>query len=241
MTDVITRETVNRLLKDVKEIYRNPLKDHGIYYQQDEEDMLKGYALIVGPPDTPYFGGFYYFKLNFPYDYPHSPPGVEYCTNGDGIRFNPNLYKCGKVCISLLNTWRGEQWTSCQTITTVLLNLCTLLNKEPLLNEPGVTKFSVDFPIYNKIIEFKNIDVAMLNMVTHKEGYYPNSFSMFDSVVTETFLKNGKEVWNFIQKQEKEKNVFTTVFYRMKVEIDYVALSHKFLTVYNSLADEKLV
>ena len=29
------------------------------------------------------------------------------------MRFNPNLYNCGKVCLSLLGTWsggRGEGW-----------------------------------------------------------------------------------------------------------------------------------
>ena len=83
--------------------------------------------MIVGPSETPYFGGFYFFEFKYPGDYPHSPPEVIYKTNGDNIRFNPNLYVNGKVCISLLNTWRGEQWTSCQTITTVLLNLCLFL------------------------------------------------------------------------------------------------------------------
>jgi ubiquitin-conjugating enzyme E2 Z len=150
---VITKETIRRLLKDVKEMMTNPLTDNGIYYIHDDEDMLKGYALIIGPSETPYFGGNYLFELNFPTDYPHSPPKVTFCTNGDGVRFNPNLYTSGKVCISLLNTWRGEQWTSCQTISTVLLNLCTLLNNEPFLNEPGVTKTHHDFAKYNKIIE----------------------------------------------------------------------------------------
>jgi len=35
-------------------------------------------------------------------------------TTGKGtVRFNPNLYNCGKVCLSLLGTWRGgpnEKW-----------------------------------------------------------------------------------------------------------------------------------
>ena len=32
---------------------------------------------------------------------------------GGSVRFNPNLYNCGKVCLSLLGTWsggRGEGW-----------------------------------------------------------------------------------------------------------------------------------
>ena len=74
----------------------------------------------------------FYLNLNFPTDYPHTPPTVTYYTNDGYTRFNPNLYKNGKVCISILNTWKGEQWTGCQTIRTILLSLCTLLNNNPL-------------------------------------------------------------------------------------------------------------
>jgi hypothetical protein len=70
---IIKRETIQRLLKDVKQIIKHPLTDNGIYYSHDETDMLKGYAMIVGPADTPYFGGFYFFEFNFPDDYPFSP------------------------------------------------------------------------------------------------------------------------------------------------------------------------
>ena len=125
MTTNISKETINRLLKDVRHIIRNPLTDNGIYYAHDDSDVLKGSALIIGPADTPYFGGNYFFEIEYPADYPHSPPKVKYCTNGNNVRFNPNLYVCGKVCVSLLNTWRGDQWTSCQSISTMLLTLCT--------------------------------------------------------------------------------------------------------------------
>jgi len=46
--------------------------------------MLKGNALIIGPPDTPYEGGYYLFKFIFPSDYPFSPPKITYHTN-DGV------------------------------------------------------------------------------------------------------------------------------------------------------------
>ena len=152
----ISKEAINRLLKDVRQIMKHPLTDNNIYYMHDDDDILKGYALIIGPSDTPYFGGNYLFEINYPPDYPHSPPKVKYCTNGEKVRFNPNLYICGKVCVSLLNTWRGEQWTSCQSISSVLLTLCSLLCENPLLNEPGVTSSHLDIKNYNKIIEYSN-------------------------------------------------------------------------------------
>lgn len=224
MTTFISRESINRLLKDVKQIIVNPLTDQGIYYVHDDVDMLKGYAMIVGPSDTPYFGGFYFFEFKYPTDYPHSPPKVKYCTNANNIRFNPNLYTCGKVCVSLLNTWKGDQWTSCQSISTVLLTLCTLLCKDPLLNEPGVSKTHKDMINYNEIIEYSNINIAVCDIVSKKNGVYLPFFENFYPFVKENFNKNYDKLVEFIQNKidnSSEKVILSTIFYGMKVEINY--------------------
>jgi ubiquitin-conjugating enzyme E2 Z len=231
MSNFISKDTVNRLLKDVKHIIKNPLTDNGIYYIHDDIDLLKGYALIIGPEDTPYYGGNYFFELKYPYDYPHTPPKVTYCTNGDDVRFNPNLYKCGKVCVSLLNTWRGEQWTSCQSISTVLLTLCTLLCSDPLLNEPGVSKIHPDMKNYTDIIEYSNINVAICDIINKKSGVYNEFFVNFDSFIKENFLKNYDNILSFCGKKKLEFNnkpVITTSFYNMRVKIDYEKVIEKF-------------
>jgi ubiquitin-protein ligase len=231
MTSFISKETTNRLLKDVRHIMKNPLTDQGIYYIHDDTDMLKGYAMIIGPSDTPYFGGFYFFEFTYPYDYPHSPPNVKYCTNGNGIRFNPNLYACGKVCVSLLNTWRGDQWTSCQTISTVLLTLCTLLCKDPLLNEPGVNKGNNDMNSYNQIIEYSNLNVAICDIVRKKKGVYLPFFENFYPYVKENFNKNYDKLVEFAEKKSLDENVqnkiFKTDFYKMNVMVDYESILYK--------------
>jgi hypothetical protein len=36
MTKFVSKETVNRLLKDVKQIMANPLTENGIYYIHDD-------------------------------------------------------------------------------------------------------------------------------------------------------------------------------------------------------------
>ncbi len=134
-----------RLLKDVVEIIKNPLHDNGIYYKHDDNNMLHAYALVMGPENSLYNFGYYLFEINYPKDYPYSPPRLKYLTNNGYTRFHPNLYRTGKVCLSILNTWRGEQWTSCQTIRSVLLTLVTLFHNKPLLNEPGITGRFKDF------------------------------------------------------------------------------------------------
>jgi ubiquitin-conjugating enzyme E2 Z len=229
-TSVISKDTIQRLLKDVKHIIKNPLSDNGIYYHHDEEDMLKGYALIIGPEETPYHGGFYFFEFIFPSDYPHSPPKVYFRTNYGNIRFNPNLYICGKVCVSLLNTWKGDQWTSCQTISTVLLTLCSLLCKNPLLNEPGVNTSHRDLNNYNEIIEFSNICIAICDVVNKKRGVFLKPFHVFSSIIKEHFLMNYLRYISFIENKLNEKNLVYQVktdYYRLNVEINYEELLTK--------------
>jgi ubiquitin-conjugating enzyme E2 Z len=231
MSSFISKETISRLLKDVKHILKNPLIDNGIYYIHDDIDMLKGYALIIGSSDTPYFGGNYFFELSYPIDYPHSPPKVKYCTNSNNIRFNPNLYVCGKVCVSLLNTWNGDQWTSCQTISTVLLTLCTLLCKNPLLNEPGVIKVHKDFDNYNEIIEFANLDIAICDIVNKKSSVFLPFFENFYPYVKDNFNKNYDKLMEFaIEKNKNFKSQivnFKTGYYSMNVNIDYNKIIEK--------------
>lgn len=160
-TVFVSKETTMRLLKDVREVMT--CAETGIYYKHSETDMLRGYALIMGPPDSLYHGGYYFFKFKFPPDYPHSPPVVEFLTNDGETRMHPNMYKNRKVCVSILNTWRGEQWSGCQTITSVLLTLMSLLDSKPLLNEPGITEKNPDYDAYHRIIRFKNYEFCMLH------------------------------------------------------------------------------
>lgn len=225
MSVYIPKETISRLLKDVRHVIKNPLTENGIYYIHDDTDLMKGYALIIGPDDTPYFGGNYFFEFNYPADYPHSPPKVKYMTNGNNIRFNPNLYTCGKVCISLLNTWRGDQWTSCQSISTVLLTLCTLLCKDPLLNEPGVDKKHKDLKPYDEIIEYSNLNIAVCEIIQKKPGVFLPFFENFYPFIKENFLKNYDKLIEFSEKKNIEYNmeskIHRTCFYGMNVEVNY--------------------
>jgi ubiquitin-protein ligase len=229
VSKIIKKETIQRLLKDVKQVYKHPLTDNGIYYSHDENDMLKGYALIVGPSDTPYYGGYYFFKFNYPYDYPYAPPKVTYMTNDGLTRFNPNLYKCGKVCVSILNTWNGDKWSSCQTINSILLTLCSLLNNSPLENEPGQTKESQDFISYQKSIEYTNINYAICDIINKNNNKIQNEFKVFYPFMEENFLKNYDNIIKFIDSKNEEISSQRVHIYSMNTYIDYGKLKTKLI------------
>ena len=231
----ISKDTAKRLIKDIKAITKTPPK--GIFYVHDETNMLAGKALIIGPPDTPYEGGYYFFKFSFPDNYPHSPPKVTYCTNDGKTRMHPNLYKNGKVCLSLLNTWNGDAWTGCNTITSVLLVIRSIMTKEPLSHEPGLDERHRDFFKYQEIVRYKNIQLAMLDVF--KNEYYENEFGDLFEIAKSDFMDNLETKKEIIDKSMKawdeskiEANanlVVYTSIYSMAIKIDYGPLSDNLL------------
>lgn len=209
---VIGKETLKRLAKDVKEIIKNPLIKNRIFYKHDEEDILRGKALIIGSEGTPYENGYYLFEFVYPTNYPHSPPKVIYHTNDGLTRFNPNLYRSGKVCISILNTWKGDQWSSCQTISSILLTLCTVLNDNPLMNEPNVKETDNDIVSYNKILTYKNISVGIYSVL--EKEFFQNNFSEFREIICEEFRNNYKKILSKIENNiEEDGNIYSTAWY----------------------------
>lgn len=209
---VLTTRTVKRLVKDVKDILKNPLDDNGIYYIHDDENMLFGYGLIIGPKNTPYENGLYIFKFTFPKDYPFSPPKVTFLTNDGECRFHPNMYRSGKVCLSVLNTWKGDGWTSCNNIRSVLLTIQSVMDEIPLLHEPGIFMSNVDVSKYTESIQYKNISFSILyifkKILVEKSLHHP--FMVFFDVVSKLFKtkKNEYDVFikNYIETNKQKDN-----------------------------------
>jgi ubiquitin-protein ligase len=237
MSKVIKKENITRLIRDVRDLIKNPLHDNGIYYKHDETNMLKGYVLIIGPKDTPYADGNFLFEISYPPDYPYLPPTVTYCTNGGNIRFNPNLYRRGKVCLSILNTWKGDQWTSCETIRSVLLSLCGVFTPIPLLNEPGVTAEDPEIQIYTEAIEYATLSLAIGDVLTRKVGVYQPFFDLFYGEMEAHFRANKEAILERAtegrRKHEEADRPFVlkVPIYSMQVLIDYVGLFTKIETI----------
>uniref|UniRef100_A0A0D6QRL6 UBC core domain-containing protein n=1 Tax=Araucaria cunninghamii TaxID=56994 RepID=A0A0D6QRL6_ARACU len=139
---VHNKKRMLHILKEIASLATNlPLEwESSIHVRVDHErvDLLK--ALIVGPKGTPYQNGVFIFDIYLPPDYPQVPPKVTFLTTGGGkVRFNPNLYHDGKVCLSLLGTWDGPSWQPWKsTLLQVLVSIQSLIFvADPYYNEPG--------------------------------------------------------------------------------------------------------
>lgn len=148
----------------------------GLYWIPNESDITHGWAIVCGCDDTPYHGGAFCFEVRFPDNYPFDPPAFTYLTNDGRTRFNPNLYKNGKVCLSLLNTWQGEPWSGIQTVLSVLQSIQTaVLNEEPLVNEPAhpACKDSthIEVAAYTRMVTHATMETAILGYLDAPPDY----------------------------------------------------------------------
>ena len=94
------------------------------------DNLFHWKGTIRGPKDSPYEGGVFSLTINFPRDYPFSPPRITFDTKV----FHPNINRNGSICLDIL---QSEEWSPALTISRVLLSICSLLC-EPNPDDPLV-------------------------------------------------------------------------------------------------------
>ena len=207
---------IKRISADIKNIRRNNLDEQNIYVSVNEENIFKIKAMIIGPKDTPYENGFYFFDFEIPTDYPIRPPKAKFINLNGNVRFHPNLYKCGKICLSILNTWHGPGWTSVQTLSSVLLSIQSLMNEHPIQNEPGwETEIGIKSKEFNNVINYHNINTSVLSVLKK----IPYGYEEFKALVLSYFVKNIEMYNKLIEKQLKmTSQKIKSGIYSMSVE-----------------------
>ncbi|CAG2111814.1 unnamed protein product [Medioppia subpectinata] len=190
MTDT-RRSFVLRVTRDLREFYGE--KSEEMFAFADDNDVTRVHAVIRGPKDTPYEKGFFYFVFTFPTDYPLRPPKVTFMTtDANRVRFNPNLYACGKVCLSILGTWSGPEWTPCQTLFSTLLSIQSIMNEKPYRNEPGFESYDNQSEIdkYNAFIAHETLRVAVIGMLWTPTADATNIPLILRDVMIASFKQN---------------------------------------------------
>ncbi|KAI2640502.1 UBC-like protein [Hypomontagnella submonticulosa] len=132
-------QSIIRITKEIAELQKS--SDLSLAVAFRDRDVRNVKALIIGPHETPYEFGFFEFAVKFNKEYPRKSPAVTGTTTNSGrCRFNPNIYASGKVCLSILGTWRGErgeEWSAAQGLESILLSIQSLMSSNPYENEPG--------------------------------------------------------------------------------------------------------
>lgn len=233
------KRAIKRITRDMSDIFNSDeLRDHNkIFCLHDENNIYDVKALITGPKDTPYEGGFFLFSLKFPEDYPLKPPSAQLKTLSPGVRFNPNLYEEGKVCLSIIGTWSGPKWTVCMTMKTVLISIQSLMSEMPYRNEPGHDSDSDTLcHQYNDCINFHTFRVAVIGVLKNP----PPAFKEFLPVMEEQFVKDFDSYSKRLKKlKDTKQGIKVTApspFTNMSTNGDYASLEVEMNELYEKLS-----
>lgn len=145
------------LMKQLKELNKNPVQGFSAGLV-NADNPFEWEILVVGTPDTPYDGGLFKARLEFPRDYPNMPPKMRFVSK----IYHPNVYEDGRVCISILHPpgddefgyeKSSERWLPVHTVETILLSVISMLaspNDQSPANLEAAKDFRDNYEIFKK-------------------------------------------------------------------------------------------
>ncbi|MCJ1393824.1 hypothetical protein MMC18_006700 [Xylographa bjoerkii] len=114
--------------------YKALSKERWVNVELHNDDIFKwDIALIILNPDSLYYGGYFKAEMTFTKNYPYAPPDFKFVKS----LYHPNIYKDGKLCISILHApgedemsgeLASERWSPAQRVESVLLSIISLLD-----------------------------------------------------------------------------------------------------------------
>jgi ubiquitin-conjugating enzyme E2 D/E len=117
--------SLRRITRELAELQNDPPLNCSAGPEGD--DLYRWEGVIFGPSDSPFQGGVFRLKIQFPVDYPFKCPTITFTTK----IYHPNINAAGIICLDILK----NQWSPALTISKVLLSICSLLT-DPNPNDP---------------------------------------------------------------------------------------------------------
>mmetsp|Transcript_44593 Transcript_44593/g.100711 ORF Transcript_44593/g.100711 Transcript_44593/m.100711 type:complete len:219 (+) Transcript_44593:187-843(+) len=107
-----TELCVRRLKRELQALIKSPID--GVEALPLETNLREWHFVLKGQVGTPYEGGLYHGKLEFPKDYPLKPPAIRLLTPSG--RFKEG----SKLCFSF-SDFHPESWNPMWSVSTILL------------------------------------------------------------------------------------------------------------------------
>lgn len=189
------------LMKQYREL-TNPKKSIPSFHISLIDDDIYHWSVgvMILSEDSPYHGGYFKAQMDFPYDYPYSPPKFRFTP----AIFHPNVYRDGNTCISILHRSGdvtsgepdGETWNPVQSVESVLISIVSLLS-DPNINSPANLDAAVawrkDRESYNRQVaeevaaSRKNIPPGFKMPEATSKAYVSNQTEIKEDVVDDDF------------------------------------------------------
>lgn len=113
----------------------------------DDNIFLWNIGIMVLNKDSMYHGGYFKGQMRFPPEFPFVPPSFRFTP----AIYHPNVYRDGRLCISILHQGGdptadledSETWSPAQTVESVLISIISLL-EDPNVSSPANIDASVE-------------------------------------------------------------------------------------------------
>lgn len=221
-----------RILRELEDLQGEDQIPSGIFYAANEVNMRNGKGMVIGPEETPYAFCPLIFSVDLPASYPIDSPKVQVLTSDGVTRFHPNLYVGGKVCLSILGTWEGPKWCAVMTIRTVLTSILSILDDNPIANEPGYSTYKKDHPAsvqYSEVVQFRLVAYCLDLFITWRSGSTAGHlWEPFKDVFDEHGHVWLNGLWSLIKgKKDVEPVKYSNIVYGMSVFVNWKGLYEK--------------
>ena len=185
---MLSPEKINAMKKINEEfiqLNKNPLSNFGIIPQLfNEENIFEWKCSLVGPKDSYYKGGLFYFKVKFPDDYPNSRPTISFLT--PIYHLNIKYYTIGSEPLGNVGLISLINWKSGDSIMKILPEVFVLLYK----NNPYEAYDDVNQTRKNEFINNPELFEKKARYFTKK---YANPCAIYK--------KNYPDGWDFTYKE----------------------------------------
>ncbi|CAG2173562.1 unnamed protein product [Oppiella nova] len=135
-----------RIDKEIQELQTNPIPGITAAPVPPGTNPFEWVGNIAGPPDTPYAGGLFIVRIQFPQNYPFSPPTIKIQTRV----FHPNIsHQDGHICVDTLS----DAWSAALSISKVLLTIQQLLatpNPDDPLTQEHTHAYRTNRQLFNQ-------------------------------------------------------------------------------------------
>ena len=152
--------SLERIMEEFTDINNNPIGNCGVTVGLENDNYREWIASILGPKDTSYRGGVFFFSAKFPYNFPEKPPEVCFVTPIYHVNVNPKAPKIvsegieslGHVCLSTLNWWKPEY--RMREVFTNIFALFYLANPDSPYGLDRADEFRYNRTVYEDKIKY---------------------------------------------------------------------------------------
>lgn len=219
-----------RIEYDMKIYYSNKsqLERSNIYlnFKLKDTEVTSQYSLlIVGPSDSPFEGGFYYFNADYPDLYPYYSMRLTLLNGGSNKKLVSSI-KNNDICsYDFLSNNGPNKWMPCMSSVSIAEKIRnSLINKVSdlelsnsdidIIKYCNLLSFVCDI-MYNKPLEFKEL---LEKEFMSRYNYYLSTTEYFKTLHNITLLSDKLDI---------------------SVTINYSELKNKIVYIYNSLSQSK--